>query len=177
MEVGEEPISSLCFRPGKMFNKVLSFWVFYSENLGNLLLWVESGNENMIYVASGKQVKSFDVRLVIINSLTLCIRVFDIFTCWMLRVCHSIFKGSSCSWKPLESFDYNKEEINQVLELRLTLFRIRLHTLTSGGAPFLELICMYVCDCRLHAALSPLFLLLPMTAVKLRSLLIFSVHM
>ncbi|KAM1653658.1 hypothetical protein ACFX14_006223 [Malus domestica] len=58
IEVGEEPILSLRFRPG---------------------------NENMIYVASGKQVESFDVRL-----------------------------GSSCSWKLLESFDYNKEEINQI---------------------------------------------------------------
>ncbi|BFG27962.1 hypothetical protein CerSpe_142360 [Prunus speciosa] len=58
MEVGEEPVSSICFRPG---------------------------NENMIFVSSEKQVKSFDVRL-----------------------------GSSCSWKPLESYDYNKEEINQI---------------------------------------------------------------
>lgn len=43
-------------------------------------MWVESGNENMIYVASGKQVKSFDVRLVIINPpLSLYVFVFSMF--------------------------------------------------------------------------------------------------
>lgn len=39
----------------------------------------------MIFVSSEKQVKSFDVRLVIIDSLSsLCLSVFDIFTCSML---------------------------------------------------------------------------------------------
>ncbi|KAK4787379.1 hypothetical protein SAY86_011212 [Trapa natans] len=56
MEVGTEPVSSLCFKPG---------------------------NENFLYVSSGKDVKCFDVHL-----------------------------GNS--WKPLESYSYNKEEINQV---------------------------------------------------------------
>ncbi|KAJ7968740.1 WD repeat-containing protein 53 [Quillaja saponaria] len=56
MDVGEEPISSLCFKPG---------------------------NEDVIYVSSGKEVKSFSAHL-------------------------------ATSWKPLESYNYNKEEINQI---------------------------------------------------------------
>ncbi|GMN43511.1 hypothetical protein TIFTF001_012706 [Ficus carica] len=56
MEVANEPLSSICFK---------------------------SGNENVIYVSSGKEVKSFDVHLA--NEL-----------------------------KPLETYDYNKEEINQI---------------------------------------------------------------
>ncbi|EOY27950.1 Transducin/WD40 repeat-like superfamily protein isoform 3 [Theobroma cacao] len=58
MEVSNEPISSLCFN---------------------------SGNENVIYVSTGKEVKCFDVHML-----------------------------SENSWKPLESYNYNKEEINQV---------------------------------------------------------------
>ncbi|EOY27949.1 Transducin/WD40 repeat-like superfamily protein isoform 2 [Theobroma cacao] len=57
MEVSNEPISSLCFN---------------------------SGNENVIYVSTGKEVKCFDVHML-----------------------------SENSWKPLESYNYNKEEINQ----------------------------------------------------------------
>lgn len=56
MDVAKEPISSLCFK---------------------------SGNEDIIYVSSGKEVKCFDVHM-------------------------------ATSWKPLESYSYNKEEINQV---------------------------------------------------------------
>ncbi|KAI4332528.1 hypothetical protein L6164_017429 [Bauhinia variegata] len=56
MDVSEEPISSLSFKPG---------------------------NEDIIYVSSGKEVKCFDVHL-------------------------------GTSWKPLESYNYNKEEINQI---------------------------------------------------------------
>ncbi|KAL6226690.1 PREDICTED: WD repeat-containing protein 53-like [Fragaria vesca subsp. vesca] len=58
MEVGKEAVTSLCFKPG---------------------------NENVVYVSSGKEVKSFDVRM-----------------------------GSSCSWKVVDCFEYNKEEINQI---------------------------------------------------------------
>ncbi|XP_056170866.1 uncharacterized protein LOC115667623 isoform X2 [Syzygium oleosum] len=50
-------VSSLCFKPG---------------------------NEDVIYVSSGKEVKCFDVRL-------------------------------GTSWTPLECYDYNKEEINQIV--------------------------------------------------------------
>lgn len=57
MEIGKEPVSSLCFKPGK---------------------------EDTIYVSSGKEVKCFDVRL-------------------------------GTSWTPLECYDYNKEEINQIV--------------------------------------------------------------
>lgn len=57
MDVGEEPISSLCFK---------------------------SGNEDIIYISCGKDVKSFDVHM-------------------------------PASWKPLESYTYNKEEINQLV--------------------------------------------------------------
>ncbi|XP_024024162.1 cellulose synthase A catalytic subunit 8 [UDP-forming] [Morus notabilis] len=56
LEVGNEPLSSICFK---------------------------SGNENVIYVSSGKEVKSFDVHL-------------------------------ANAFKPLESYVYNKEEINQI---------------------------------------------------------------
>ncbi|XP_062094389.1 cellulose synthase A catalytic subunit 8 [UDP-forming]-like [Humulus lupulus] len=56
MEVGSEAISSICF---------------------------SSGNENIIYVSSGREVKSFDVHL-------------------------------ASSWTPLESYEYNKDEINQI---------------------------------------------------------------
>nr|XP_048323242.1 cellulose synthase A catalytic subunit 8 [UDP-forming] [Ziziphus jujuba var. spinosa] len=56
MEVGKEAISSLCFK---------------------------SGNENIVYVSLGKEVKGFDVHL-------------------------------ATSWKPLETYNYNKEEINQI---------------------------------------------------------------
>ncbi|PSS04852.1 WD repeat-containing protein [Actinidia chinensis var. chinensis] len=56
MHVGDSPISSLCFKPG---------------------------NEDIIYVSSGSEVKAFDVH-------------------------------SAASWKILESYNYNKEEINQI---------------------------------------------------------------
>ncbi|CAK9148104.1 unnamed protein product [Ilex paraguariensis] len=57
MDLGSNnPISSLCFK---------------------------QGNEDIIYVSSGNEVKCFDVHL-------------------------------ADSWKPLESFNYNKEEINQI---------------------------------------------------------------
>ncbi|XVE51490.1 hypothetical protein DITRI_Ditri02bG0045300 [Diplodiscus trichospermus] len=58
MDVSNEPISSLCFN---------------------------SGNENIIYVSTGKEVKCFDVHMLAENS-----------------------------WKPLGGYNYNKEEINQV---------------------------------------------------------------
>ncbi|KAM7524900.1 hypothetical protein LguiA_014802 [Lonicera macranthoides] len=53
----DNPISSLCFKPG---------------------------NEDIIYVSSGSEVKGFDVHM-------------------------------AASWKPLESYKYNKEEINQIV--------------------------------------------------------------
>ncbi|KAL5839295.1 hypothetical protein ACOSQ3_012002 [Xanthoceras sorbifolium] len=56
IDVGSEPITSLCFK---------------------------SGTEGVVYVSSGKEVKSFDVHM-------------------------------PTSWKPLESYNYNKEEINQI---------------------------------------------------------------
>ncbi|XP_031742422.1 cellulose synthase A catalytic subunit 8 [UDP-forming] [Cucumis sativus] len=56
MEVGKEPISSICFKPG---------------------------NEDVIYISSGKEIKSFDVH-------------------------------QATASKPLGSYSYNKEEINQV---------------------------------------------------------------
>ncbi|KAF3451289.1 hypothetical protein FNV43_RR07384 [Rhamnella rubrinervis] len=56
MEVGNEAISSICFKPG---------------------------NENILYVSSGMEVKGFDLDM-------------------------------APSWQPLESFQYNKEEINQI---------------------------------------------------------------
>ncbi|KAI3710129.1 hypothetical protein L2E82_39903 [Cichorium intybus] len=56
MDVAQNPISSLCFKPG---------------------------NEDIIYVSSENEVKVFDVHML-------------------------------ASWKPLESFNYNKEEINQI---------------------------------------------------------------
>ncbi|GAV57597.1 WD40 domain-containing protein/Cellulose_synt domain-containing protein [Cephalotus follicularis] len=56
MDVSKEPISSLCFKPG---------------------------NEDIVYVSSGKEVKCFDLHMPI-------------------------------SWKPLESYSYNKDEINQI---------------------------------------------------------------
>ncbi|KAG2687918.1 hypothetical protein I3760_09G071400 [Carya illinoinensis] len=57
MDVAKEPISSLCFK---------------------------SGNEEIICVSSGKEVKCFDVHM-------------------------------AAAWKPLETYTYNKEEINQVV--------------------------------------------------------------
>ncbi|XP_035544186.1 cellulose synthase A catalytic subunit 8 [UDP-forming] [Juglans regia] len=57
MDVAKEPISSLCFK---------------------------SGNEEIISVSSGKEVKCFDVHM-------------------------------AAAWKPLETYTYNKEEINQVV--------------------------------------------------------------
>ncbi|KAI3495375.1 hypothetical protein L1887_37706 [Cichorium endivia] len=56
MDAAQNPISSLCFKPG---------------------------NEDIIYVSSENEVKVFDVHML-------------------------------ASWKPLESFNYNKEEINQI---------------------------------------------------------------
>ncbi|KAF5764825.1 putative transcription factor WD40-like family [Helianthus annuus] len=56
MDVAQNPISSLCFKPG---------------------------NENTVYVSSENEVKVFDVHML-------------------------------TSWKPLESYSYNKEEINQI---------------------------------------------------------------
>ncbi|KAM5587913.1 hypothetical protein ABKV19_006388 [Rosa sericea] len=89
MEVGNEAVTSLCFRPGLRNLRPLCVYVShlldYNPKFETLMLLVESGNENVVYVSSGKEVKSFDVRL-----------------------------GSSCSWKVLESFEYNKEEINQI---------------------------------------------------------------
>ncbi|OMO76150.1 hypothetical protein CCACVL1_15852 [Corchorus capsularis] len=58
MDVSSEPITSLCFN---------------------------SGNENIIYVSTGNEVKCFDVHMLAENS-----------------------------WKSLETYNYNKEEINQV---------------------------------------------------------------
>ncbi|KAM3748401.1 hypothetical protein ACB098_05G106200 [Castanea mollissima] len=56
MEIGKEPISSLCFK---------------------------SGTEDIIYASSGMEVQCFDVHM-------------------------------ATSWKPLQSYSYNKEEINQI---------------------------------------------------------------
>ncbi|KAL8228731.1 hypothetical protein R6Q57_013631 [Mikania cordata] len=56
MNVAQNPISSLCFKPG---------------------------NEDIVYVSSETEVKVFDVHML-------------------------------ASWKPLESYNYNKEEINQI---------------------------------------------------------------
>ncbi|KAK7318830.1 hypothetical protein RJT34_03537 [Clitoria ternatea] len=58
MDVSVEPVSSLCFK---------------------------TGMEDMIYAASGKEIKCFDVRL------------------------------GAAEWKPLENYNYNKEEINKVV--------------------------------------------------------------
>lgn len=57
MDVSDDPILSLCFK---------------------------SGNEDNIYVSSGKEIKCFDVRL------------------------------ATTKWEPLENYNYNKEEINKV---------------------------------------------------------------
>ncbi|KAJ8761834.1 hypothetical protein K2173_005406 [Erythroxylum novogranatense] len=57
MEVGEQPVSSLCFKPG---------------------------NENIVYVSSGSEVKCFDVHM------------------------------PAYSWSVLKNYNYNKEEINQI---------------------------------------------------------------
>ncbi|KAI9076432.1 hypothetical protein K1719_041579 [Acacia pycnantha] len=67
MDVSEEPISSICFRPDKGVHG--QGW---------------ARNEDIIYVSSGKEVKCFDVNL-------------------------------ATSWKPLESYNYNKEDINQIV--------------------------------------------------------------
>ncbi|WJX54270.1 cellulose synthase (UDP-forming) [Trifolium repens] len=48
-------------------------------------LSLESGNEDNIYVSSGKEIKCFDVRL------------------------------ATTKWEPLENYNYNKEEINKCL--------------------------------------------------------------
>ncbi|CAM8887676.1 unnamed protein product [Rhodiola kirilowii] len=56
MEVGDNPVSSVCFKPG---------------------------NEDIVYIGTGMEIKCFDI-----NMLT--------------------------SWKPLKTFTYNKEEINQI---------------------------------------------------------------
>ncbi|CAL1410426.1 unnamed protein product [Linum trigynum] len=56
MEVGEQPISSLCFKPG---------------------------NEDILYVSSGSEVKCLDVLM-------------------------------ANDWKPLRTYNYNKDEINQI---------------------------------------------------------------
>ncbi|XP_076895833.1 uncharacterized protein LOC143548604 [Bidens hawaiensis] len=56
MDVAQNPISSLCFKPG---------------------------NEDIVYVSSETEVRVFDVHML-------------------------------ASWKPLESYNYNKEEINQI---------------------------------------------------------------
>ncbi|XP_010538578.1 PREDICTED: WD repeat-containing protein 53 isoform X2 [Tarenaya hassleriana] len=59
MDVGTEPVSSLCFK---------------------------TGNENVLYVSSGNEIKCFDVQAM-----------------------------DAASWKPLECYSYNKDEINQVV--------------------------------------------------------------
>ncbi|VYS69417.1 unnamed protein product [Arabidopsis thaliana] len=59
IDVGTEPVSSLCFK---------------------------TGNENILYASCGNEIKSFDV--------------------------HTL---SATSWKPLESYNYNKDEVNQVV--------------------------------------------------------------
>lgn len=56
MDAAQNPISSLCFKPG---------------------------NEDIIYISSENEVKVFDIHML-------------------------------ASWKPLENFNYNKEEINQI---------------------------------------------------------------
>ncbi|KFK31526.1 hypothetical protein AALP_AA6G124000 [Arabis alpina] len=59
IDVGTEPVSSLCFK---------------------------TGNENILYASCENEIKSFDVHML-----------------------------SDTSWKPLESYNYNKDEINQVV--------------------------------------------------------------
>ncbi|CAA7014120.1 unnamed protein product [Microthlaspi erraticum] len=59
IDVGAEPVSSLCFK---------------------------TGNENILYASSGNEIKSFDV--------------------------HTL---NGASWKPLDSYNYNKDEVNQVV--------------------------------------------------------------
>ncbi|KAF2537238.1 hypothetical protein F2Q68_00020117 [Brassica cretica] len=57
IDVGTEPVSSLCFK---------------------------TGNEDILYASHGNEIKSFDVHML-----------------------------SAGSWKPLESYSYNKDEVNQ----------------------------------------------------------------
>ncbi|KAF3500517.1 hypothetical protein F2Q69_00041630 [Brassica cretica] len=59
IDVGTEPVSSLCFK---------------------------TGNEDILYASHGNEIKSFDVHML-----------------------------SAGSWKPLESYSYNKDEVNQVV--------------------------------------------------------------
>ncbi|KAL0693355.1 hypothetical protein Bca4012_060535 [Brassica carinata] len=59
IDVGTEPVSSLCFK---------------------------TGNEDVLYASHGNEIKSFDVHML-----------------------------SAGSWKPLESYSYNKDEVNQVV--------------------------------------------------------------
>ncbi|PRQ29216.1 putative transcription factor WD40-like family [Rosa chinensis] len=65
---------------------------------------LQARNETVVYVSSGRKFKSFDVRLAG-KSSNLIVSVF---------VCFHFWKGSSCSWNVLESFEYNKEKINQI---------------------------------------------------------------
>lgn len=88
----------------------------------------ESGMEDMIYVSSGKEIKCFDVRLVSIYCTIYFLLeyiwiyvVLDLFSCSTLIYCIILILFVLCcvlkaaaQWKPLENYNYNKEEINKV---------------------------------------------------------------
>ncbi|KAM6552365.1 hypothetical protein CsatB_018214 [Cannabis sativa] len=96
MEVGNEAISSICLR-----------------------------NENIIYVSSGSEVKSFDVHL-------------------------------AFSWKPLETYEYNKDEINQIA----CNFKSSLLTAADDGGKIIDISqkCLYKTLRAGHQVLSHLLL-------------------
>ncbi|KAF8409080.1 hypothetical protein HHK36_005153 [Tetracentron sinense] len=105
MDLGKKPISAICFKPG---------------------------NESVVYASSGAEVMCFDVHL---SHLWVFYQVGDILVEGMVDDSTSRFVGLESgivlaferynmqsgsmekfvsSWKPLETYNYNKEEINQI---------------------------------------------------------------
>ncbi|KAJ9565885.1 hypothetical protein OSB04_001851 [Centaurea solstitialis] len=103
MDVAENPISSLCFKSGNN-----PYWLLAFPD--------DAGNEDIIYASSENEVKVFDVHMVISLDIQTSVDVLEKVICSMLihRDCNTEFILQLASWKPLESYNYNKEEINQI---------------------------------------------------------------
>ncbi|KAK2975162.1 hypothetical protein RJ640_017375, partial [Escallonia rubra] len=77
----------------------------------DVLFVMKVGNEDIIYVSSGNEVKGFDVHLGLVSKASSCKYIGLALIIHVLST--AIMKATS--WKPLESYNYNKEEINQIV--------------------------------------------------------------
>ncbi|KAL0442621.1 UNVERIFIED_CONTAM: hypothetical protein Slati_1984800 [Sesamum latifolium] len=108
MDVGNgDAVSALCFMPGHMIAGVgiCQFRSIQSD-------FVSVGNEDIIYVSVGNEVKCFDLHMECLDFSISSISSTYLESVAILTQSHPICQIAS--WKQLESYSYNKDEINQI---------------------------------------------------------------